>query len=258
MPVHPSAVVHAGAKIHSTAEIGPFCSIGDEVEIGAGTRLLGNIFVEGPTTIGEGNIFQPFSTVGVSPQDLKYHGERAETVIGDRNLIREFVTIHRGTEGGGALTQIGSDNLLQAYAHVAHDCVVGSHCILAHGATLGGHVVIEDWAVVGAQSGVHQYCRVGAHSYIGGYSVITQDVMPFSVVVSDRGVKAYSVNKVGLERRGFSPEEIQRLHKTVRILTKSGLNTEQALQRIEDEVESDGHVRLLLEFIRTSKRGVVK
>ncbi len=258
MPVHPSAVVHPGAKIHSAAEIGPFCSIGDAVEIGPGTKLLASIYVEGPTRIGAENVFQPFSTVGVAPQDLKYHGESAETVIGDRNQIREFVTIHRGTEGGGAVTQIGNDNLLQAYAHVAHDCSVGSHCILAHGATLGGHVSIEDWAVVGAQSGVHQFCRVGAHSYIGGYSVITQDVMPFSVVVSDRSAKAYSVNKVGLERRGFSPEEIQRLHKTVRILTKAGLNTEQALQRIEAEVEADSHVRQLLEFIRSSKRGIVK
>ena len=258
MPVHPSAVVHAGAKIHSQAEIGPFCSIGDEVEIGKGTRLLASIYVEGPTRIGKQNVFQPFSTVGVGPQDLKYHGERAETIVGDRNLVREFVTIHRGTEGGGGLTRIGDDNLLQAYAHVAHDCTVGSHCILAHGATLGGHVSIEDWAVVGAQSGVHQFCRVGAHSYIGGYSVITQDVMPFSVVVSERGAKAYSVNKVGLERRGFSAEEIQRLHKTVRILTKSGLNTEQALERIEAEVEADDHVRQLLDFIRTSKRGIVK
>ena len=258
MPVHPSAVVHAGAKIDPFAEIGPFCSIGDEVEIGAGTKLLANIYVEGPTRIGSKNIFQPFSTVGVAPQDLKYHGERAETVIGDRNLIREFVTIHRGTEGGGALTKIGDDNLLQAYAHVAHDCAVESNCILAHGATLGGHVTVEDWAVVGAQTGVHQYCRVGAHSYIGGYSVITQDVMPFSVVVSDRGAKAYSVNKVGLERRGYNAEEIQRLHKTVRIITKSGLNTEQALERIEAEIELDAHVRQLLEFIRSSKRGIVK
>jgi UDP-N-acetylglucosamine acyltransferase len=258
MPVHPSAVVHPGARIHTTADIGPFCSIGDEVEIGEGARLLANVYVEGPTRIGKYNILQPFSTVGVSPQDLKYHGERAETVIGDRNLVREFVTIHRGTQGGGALTRIGDDNLLQAYAHVAHDCNVGSHCILAHGATLGGHVTIEDWAVVGAQSGVHQFCRVGAHSYIGGYSVITQDVMPFSVVVSERGAKAYSVNKLGLERRGFTAEQIQRLHKTVRILTKSGLNTEQALERIESEVEADDRVRQLVAFIRASKRGVVK
>lgn len=258
MPVHPSAVVHAGAKIDPTAEVGPFCCIGDEVEVGAGTKLLANNYVEGPTRIGKENIFQPFSTVGIAPQDLKYRGERAETVIGDRNLIREFVTIHRGTAGGGAITRIGDSNLLQAYAHVAHDCTVGSHCILAHGATLGGHVSIEDWAVVGAQSGVHQFCRVGAHSYIGGYSVITQDVMPFSVVVSERGAKAYSVNKVGLERRGFHGDEIQRLHKTVRILTKSGLNTEQALERIEAEVEMDEHVRRLVEFIRESKRGVVK
>ncbi len=258
MPVHSSAVVHPGASIDPSAEVGPFCSIGDEVQIGPHTKLLANIYIEGPTRIGAENLFQPFSTVGVAPQDLKYRGERAETIIGDRNQIREFATIHRGTEGGGALTRIGDDNLLQAYAHVAHDCSVGSSCILAHGATLGGHVTVEDWAVVGAQTGVHQFCCIGAHSYVGGYSVITQDVMPFSVVVSERGAKAYSVNKVGLERRGFSPDEIQRLHKTVRILTKSGLNTEQALERIEAEIEDDEHVRRLVDFIRASKRGIVK
>ncbi len=220
--------------------------------------MLANVYVEGPTAIGDDNVFQPYSTVGVSPQDLKYHGERAETIIGHRNKIREFVTIHRGTEGGGAVTSIGDDNLLQAYAHVAHDCRIGSSCILAHGATLGGHVSVDDYAVVGAQSGVHQFCRVGAHSYIGGYSVITQDVMPFSMVVSERGAKAFGVNKVGLERRGYSSDRIQALHRAVRILTKSGLNTEQALERIRAEVEVDEVVGRLIQFIRDSQRGVVK
>lgn len=258
MPVHSSAVISPKSDVAKSAEIGPFCVIGDEVVIGAGTKLLAHVYVEGPTVIGADNVFQPYSTIGVSPQDLKYHGERAETRIGDRNLIREFVTIHRGTESGGAITSIGDDNLLQAYAHVAHDCRVGSHTILAHGATLGGHVEVEDYAVVGAQSGVHQFCRIGAHCYIGGYSVITQDVMPFSVVVSERGAKCYSVNKVGLERRGFETAEVQTLHKAVRILTKSGLNTEQALERISREIEPNEHLERLLEFIRTSTRGFVK
>ena len=258
MSVHPSAVVHPGAHVSASAEIGPFCVVGDEVSIGERTRLLAHVFVEGPTTIGDDNVFQPYSTVGVTPQDLKYHGERAETIIGHRNKIREFVTIHRGTEGGGAVTSIGDDNLLQAYAHVAHDCRIASHCILAHGATLGGHVTVEDYAVVGAQCGVHQFCRVGAHSYTGGYSVITQDVMPYSMVVSERGAKAYGVNKVGLERRGFSAGRIQALHRAVRILTKSGLNTEQALERIRAEVEIDESVERLIRFIRESQRGVVK
>ena len=258
MPVHPSSVVHPGARIDPAAEIGPFCTVGDEVSIGPRTRLLGYAYLEGPTRLGAENVVQPYVTIGVAPQDLKYEGERAETIVGDRNRIREFVTIHRGTRGGGALTRVGDDNLLQAHAHVAHDCLVGSNCILAHGATLGGHVTVGDWAVVGAQSGVHQFCRIGAHSYIGGYSVITQDVMPFSVVVSEREAKAYSVNKVGLERRGFTTEQIQRLHKAVRILTRKGLNTDQAVERIRAEVPLDEHVQSLLDFIAAAARGIVK
>ncbi len=258
MPIHPSALVDSDARVAESAEIGPFCVIGAGVEIGAKTNLLAHVYVEGATRIGEENIFQPYATVGVSPQDLKYHGEQAETQIGDRNLIREFVTIHRGTDGGGRLTRVGDDNLIQAYAHVAHDCQVGSHTIMAHGATLGGHVSVEDYAVVGAHSGVHQFCRVGAHCYIGAYSVITQDVMPFSVVVSDRGAKVYSVNKVGLERRGFEPAQIQSLHKAVRILTKSGLNTDTAIERIRNELDVGEHLGQLISFIESSSRGIVK
>lgn len=258
MAVHPTAVVDPASRVHETADIGPFCVIGPDVEIGARSRLLAHVYVEGPITIGEDNTFSPYSTVGISPQDLKYHGERTETHIGHRNLVREFVTIHRGTEGGGRLTSLGDDNLLQAYAHVAHDCHVGSHAILAHSATLGGHVTVEDWAVVGAHSGVHQFCRVGAHCYIGGYSVITQDVMPFSLVVSDRSARVFGVNKVGLERRGFSKESIQRLHKAFRRLTKSNLNTDQALEKIRGEEEMDETLQQLLDFITSSKRGVIK
>ena len=258
MAVHPTAVVDSGARVHESAEIGPFCVIGDEVEIGARTRLWAHVYVDGPITIGEDNLFYPYATVGVAPQDLKYKGERSETRIGSRNSIREFVTIHRGTEGGGSLTSLGDDNLLQAYAHVAHDCHVRSHTILAHSATLGGHVTVEDWAVVGAHSGVHQFCRIGEHCYIGGYSVITQDVMPYSLVVTERGARVFSVNKVGLERREYRAETIQRLHKTFRVLTKSGLNTDQALEKVRAEVEIDETVERLLDFIESSERGVVK
>lgn len=258
MAIHPTAVVHPEARIHETAEIGPYCVIGAEVEIGTRTRLLAHVYVEGPIMIGEENVFQPYSSIGSSPQDLKYHGERTETRIGSRNLVREFVTVHRGTEGGGGLTSLGDDNLLQAYAHVAHDCHVRSHCILAHGATLGGHVTVEDWAVVGAHSGVHQFCIIGKHSYVGGYSVITQSVMPFSLVVTERGAKTFGVNKTGLERRGFSKETIQNLHKSFRLLTKAGLNTEQALERIAAEVQSDEHVGELVDFIKAAERGIVK
>ena len=258
MPVHPSAVVHPKAKIAASAEIGPYCVIAEGVSIGERTRLAAHLYVEGPTEIGDDNVFHPFSTIGVAPQDLKYRGEEARTSIGDRNLIREFVTIHRGTQGGGMITSVGSDNLIQAYAHVAHDCRVGSHTILAHGATLGGHVTVDDYAVVGAQCGVHQFCRVGAHCYIGGFSVITQDVMPYSVVVTERGAKVYSVNRVGLERRGFSAEKIQILHRAMRILTKAKLNTEQALERIGSELPQDEALDRLVEFIRSSERGLVK
>ncbi len=258
MAVHATSVIAPGAAIDETAEIGPYCIIGSNVQIGAGTRLLGHVYVDGDTVIGEENEFYPYSTIGVAPQDLKYHGERSRTSLGRRNQVREFCTIHRGTAGGGNLTAIGDDNLLQAYAHVAHDCIVGSNCILSHSATLGGHVTVEDYGVVGAHCGIHQFCRVGAHSYIGGFSVITQDVLPFSVVVSDREAKSFGVNKVGLKRRGFSSDEIQALHTAFRILTKAGLNTDQALARISVEVASCPSLERVREFIGNSKRGFVQ
>lgn len=258
MHIHPTAIVHAHARIADTAEVGPYCIVGAEVEIGAGTRLMAHVFVEGPTWIGSANTFFPYSTVGVASQDLKYQGERSETRIGDRNQIREFVTIHRGTEGGGLLTRIGSDNLLSAYTHVAHDSQVGSNVVLSHGATLGGHVTIEDWAVVGAGSAIHQHCRVGKHSMIGGYSVITQDVLPYSMIAIEREPKIYGANRVGLERRGFPSESIEVLQKTFRLLTRSGLNTRQAIERIQVEVQSTPELDDLLGFIATSERGFVK
>ena len=258
MAVHRHAIVDPAARIDPDAEVGPFCVVGPEVVIRAGTRLMAHVYAEGPTEIGRDNVFYPYSTVGVAPQDLKYRGEKARTVIGDRNQVREFCTIHRGTEGGGSLTRVGDDNLLQAYAHVAHDCLVGSRCILSHSSTLGGHVTVEDYAVIGAHCGVHQFCVVGAHSYIGGFSVITQDVLPFSLVVSEREARTFGVNKVGLERRGFAKPEIQALHKAFRILTKSGLNTEQALARIGEEVDDCPSLDRVREFVARSQRGLVK
>ena len=256
--VHASAIVDPAAVLGEGVRIGPYCVIGPDVEIGAGTRLSAHVYLDGPTVIGEANTFYPYSTVGVAPQDLKYRGERSRTVIGSRNLVREFCTIHRGTTGGGGLTSIGDDNLLQAYAHVAHDCHVGSHCILAHSATLGGHVTVEDHAVVGAHCGVHQFCRIGAHCYVGGFSVVTQDALPYSLVVSERETRTFSVNKVGLERRGFAKAEIHALHKMFRILTKSGLNTDQALDRIAQDLEDSPAVNRVREFIETSERGFIK
>jgi UDP-N-acetylglucosamine acyltransferase len=258
MPVHPTAIVDARARIAETAEIGPYCIVGSEVEIGAGTRLMAHVYLEGATRIGADNIFFPYSTVGVASQDLKYHGERASTLIGDRNKIREFVTIHRGTEGGGLETGIGDDNLLMAYTHVAHDAHVGNHVVLAHAATLGGHVLVGDWAVVGASTGVHQFCRVGRHAIVGGYSVVTQDVLPFSNTVSEREIKVFGANRIGLERRGFPRDTIEKLQTALRLLTRAGLNTSQAVERIRAEIADCAEVDELLEFIGASERGVIK
>jgi UDP-N-acetylglucosamine acyltransferase len=258
MPIHSTAIVHPTARIASTADIGPYCIIGEEVEIGPGTRLMANVYAEGPTWIGEDNIFYPYTTVGVASQDLKYKGERAETHIGSRNRIREFVTIHRGTEGGGLVTRVGDDNLLMAYVHVAHDVQVGDHTVLSHGATLGGHVLVEDWAIVGAYTGVHQFCRIGRHAFIGGYSVVTQDVLPYSTSVSEREIHVFGANRTGLERRGFAGERIEALQKAFRLLARTGLNTSQAVERIRAEIDATPELDELLAFIAASERGFVK
>ena len=258
MPIHATAIVHPQARVAQTADIGPYCIIGEEVEIGPGTRLMANVYAEGPTWIGDDNIFYPYTTVGVASQDLKYKGERAETRIGSRNRIREFVTIHRGTDGGGLVTRIGNDNLLMAYVHVAHDVHVGNNSVLSHGATLGGHVLVEDWAIVGAYTGVHQFCRIGRHAFIGGYSVVTQDVLPYSTSVSEREIHVFGANRTGLERRGFSAEQIEPLQKAFRLLSRAGLNTSQAVERIRAEIDSTPELDELLAFIAASERGFVK
>lgn len=258
MAIHPTAIVDPGAELHPTVEAGPYCVIGAEVRIGARTRLMGHVFVEGPASIGEDNIFYPFASVGVASQDLKYQGERTETFIGDRNKIREFVTIHRGTEGGGGITRIGSDNLLMAYSHIAHDADVGSNCILGNATTLAGHVTIEDWAIVEAFSGVHQFCRVGRHAFVGGYSVITRDVLPYSMTVSPRDARAYGANKVGLKRREFSSETIDALQKAFRLLASDELNTSQAIEQIRVEAPALPEIEELIGFIESAKRGIIK
>jgi UDP-N-acetylglucosamine acyltransferase len=258
MPIHPTAIVDPLARIAESAEIGPYCIVGPEVEIGARTRLVANLYLEGPTWIGEDNIFYPFSTIGAASQDLKYKDERAETRIGDRNRIREFVTIHRGTQAGGLLTSIGSDNLLMTYTHVAHDCRIGSHVILGSSVGLAGHVTIEDWADVSPFSGVHQFCRIGRHAFIGPYSVIKQDVLPYSLTSNKPEVAVFGANSIGLERRGFEKQVIESLQTAFRLLTRSQLNTSQAIERIHSEVPPCAEVDELIEFIRSSGRGVVK
>jgi UDP-N-acetylglucosamine acyltransferase len=258
MPIHPTALVDPQARIADSAEIGAYCIIGADVEIGARTRLLAHVYLEGPLTIGEDNAVFPYSTIGVAPQDLKYHGERSRTRIGNRNTIREFVTIHRGTEGGGMLTSIGDDNLVMAQVHVAHDAHIGDHTVISHATIVGGHVTIGDWAIIGGASGIHQFCRVGRHAFVGGYSVVTQDILPFSTTVSDRVVKVFGANATGLERRGFPVETIDALHKAFRFLTRSGLNTTQAVERIRAEVPAAPEVEELLDFLASSERGVIK
>ena len=258
MPIHPTAIVDPTAEIDASAEIGPYCIIGAEVHIGARTRLMANNYLEGPSWIGEDNLFFPYSTAGVASQDLKYKGERAETRIGHRNRIREFVTIHRGTQGGGLVTAIGSDNLLMAYCHIAHDVRIGDHVIMANGVTLAGHVTIGDWADISAFVGVHQFCRIGRHAFVGPYSVVVQDVLPYSTTVGKREIGVFGANRVGLERRGFLAPVIEALQTSFRLLTRAKLNTTQAVERIRAEVPPCAEVDELLEFIRTSERGVVK
>jgi UDP-N-acetylglucosamine acyltransferase len=214
--------------------------------------------MEGPSKIGADNGFFPFSSIGLAPQDITYAGEPTQLEIGNHNQIREFVTINRGTVKGGGVTRVGNYNLIMAYTHVAHDCVVGDRVILANAATLGGHVTVEDWAVVGAMCPVHQYVRIGAHSYIGGGTTITKDVLPFSKTVAARDTHAYGLNALGLERRGFSKERIRKIHHAYKVLLASKLNTSQALERLKADSDGGEDVEMLIRFIESSERGVIK
>ena len=225
--------------------------------IGPNCRIGASSVVDGWTEIGEGTEVYPFASIGLSPQDLKYKGEPTRLVIGKRNVFREFVTIHRGTVGGGGITEIGDNNVFMAYVHVAHDCHVGNNTIFGNMATLGGHVHVEDFANVSAGSGVHQFCRVGRYAFIGGYSVVTKDALPYARTVGNRA-RIYGLNTIGLIRRGFTSDTITRLKKTFRYLLQSKLNTSAALQHIEaDETLACTDVQYLLEFIRRSERGVI-
>lgn len=255
--IHETAIISSGAQIGSGCHIGPFSTVGSACVIGDGVRLESHVVVDGRTTIGDNSHIFPFVSIGLAPQDLKYAGESTATEIGRRNQIREFVTIHRGTVGGGGLTKIGDDNLLMAQSHVAHDCQLGSNIIMANAATLAGHVEIADRASVGAYSGVHQFCRVGYEAFIGGYSVVVKDAPPYAIIQGNHA-KCYGLNKVGMKRRGYPPETIEKLNHAFRLLLSSKLNTTQALQRIKDEISDCTEVDLLVNFIESSKRGVVK
>jgi len=255
--VHASAVVSARARIGSGCYIGPYVIVGDDVELEEDVRLESHCVIEGRTFIGAGTKVFPFASIGLAPQDLKYEGESSETRIGRRNHIREFVTIHRGTAGGGMKTQIGDDCLLMAQAHVAHDCIIGDGVIMANAATLAGHVTIEDNANVGAYSGVHQFCRVGREAYVGGYSVVVKDALPFALTVGNHA-RCYGLNITGIKRRGYSREAIEAMRHAFHLLLAAKLNTSQALERIEQELTDSEEVQYLVQFIETSKRGVIK
>ena len=254
--IHPSAVVADGAVIPDSCIVGPYCTIGSEVVLGEECVLISHVVLDGRTHVGAKNTIYPFTSIGVSPQDLKYAGEPTETVVGECNTIRECVTISRGTAKGGGVTSVGSHNLLMAYVHVGHDSRVGSHCILANAATLAGHVTIEDYASIGAFSPVHQFCTVGQYAFIGGGTIVTQDVLPFSLTSSRRENKAFGINKVGLSRRGFSAERLATLQKAFRLLLTSKMNTSQAVEKIRELGTDDA--ALLAEFIERSQRGVIK
>ncbi len=255
--IHESAVVSPNAQIGKDCYIGAYSIVGDRVKLGKGVRLDSHVVVEGETTIGDETRVYPFVSIGLAPQDLKYNGEPTKTEIGKRNHIREFVTVHRGTKGGGGLTKIGDDNLLMAQSHVAHDCRIGNEVIMANAATLAGHVEIADRASIGAYSGVHQFCRIGYEAFVGGYSVVVKDAMPYAVIQGNHA-KCYGLNRVGMKRRGYSKEVIEKLHHAFHLLLSAKLNTTQAIEKIKDEISNCREVDLLVEFIEISKRGVVK
>ena len=254
--IHQTAIVAPEARLGADCYIGPFCLVGAEVSLGEGVRLDSHVVVGGRTSLGRGTHIFPFASIGLAPQDLKYGGEETATEIGEENQIREFVTIHRGTAGGGGVTRIGDRNLLMAQAHVAHDCQIGSDVIMANAATLAGHVEIADRANVGAYSGVHQFCRVGREAFVGGYSVVVKDAPPFAIIQGNHA-KCYGLNRVGMRRRGYAKEVIENLNHAYRLLLSSKLNTTQALERIRVEISGCEEVDLLVGFIESSKRGVV-
>ena len=253
-----TAIVSSEASLAPDVVVGHYAVIGPHVTIGAGSVIGPHVRIEGPVTIGERNQFVGQASIGTPPQDLKFRGERTELRIGNDNVFREFVTINRGTTCGCGITTIANGNFFMAYAHVAHDCHVGSNTIFANNATLAGHVEVGDFTTVGAFSAVHQFCRVGDHAFIGGGSICTQDVLPYVKTVGNRPAKTYGVNTIGLERKGFPKESIEALQRAYRILTRSKLKLQEALDRIEAELGFHSEVRYFAEFIRESKRGVIR
>jgi len=254
--IHKTAVIEKGAEIAASADIGPFCVIGERVRIGAGSRLVSNVHVEGRTEIGDSCTIHPFAAIGGPPQDISYRNEDTTCVVGNGNVIREYVTINRGSAKATGTTQVGSNNFIMAYSHIGHDCVVENNVIMANCATLAGHVHVADFAYVGGLSAVHQFCKVGKHAFISGLTGIPKDVPPFVMAAGNRA-RLYGLNAVGLERRGFPKEEVMKLKRAYRILFRSSLALDTSLKMIEEQLEGE-NIRELLTFIRSSERGICR
>lgn len=255
--IHETAIVHPGAQIDENVSIGPYAVIGEHVKIGAGTSVGPHSVIEGWTTIGRENKIFQFASVGAEPQDLKFHGEETTLTLGDRNQVREFVTLHRGTEDGGGKTVIGSDNLFMAYTHVAHDCQIGNHVILANCATLAGHAEIDDFAILGGLTAVHQFVRVGAHVMVSGGSMVNQDVVPYCIAQGDRATTV-GVNSIGLKRRGFSDEAIRAIKNSYKLLFRADLRQDEALAQIDAKYGELPEVKAFTDFVRGSQRGLAR
>ncbi len=253
--IHPSAIIHSSAKIADNVQIGPFSVIDENVEIGDGTVVGPHVVINGHTTIGKNNHFYQFSSIGEANQDKKYKGEPTRTVIGDNNIIRESCTIHRGTTQDHQVTSIGNDNLLMAYTHIAHDCKIGNNVIIANSSNIAGHVVIDDWAILGGFSGVHQFCHIGAHAFLGIRSHVTQDILPF-VLFAEGSPR--SINVEGIKRRGFTAEDISLLRKAYKIIFRQGLRIEEAIQAVKELSSNSGVLQTVIEFIKTSDRGIAR
>ena len=255
--IHPTAIIQSGAKIANDVSIGPFSVIGETVSIGSGTTVAAHVVIEGWTEIGRDNQIYQFSSIGAAPQDLKYSGQQTYLKIGDRNRIREFTTLNRGTAEGGGVTSVGNDNLFMAYSHVAHDCIIHDQAILANGATLAGHVEIESSAILGGLCAVHQFCRIGCHTMISGGAMVAQDVPPYTVAQGDRA-KTMGLNLIGMKRRGFSEETVRGIKKAYRTIFRSGMRLEEALDMIVEEIESTPELDHFVTFIKESQRGIAR
>ncbi len=254
--IHRTAIVDPGAKLSEGVEIGPYCIVGKRVKLGENTRLFSNVVIE-ETEMGRNCVVYPFTSIGLPPQDIRYKGEKTAVRIGDDNIIREYITIHRGSVGGDKATRIGNNNFLMAYVHIAHDCNIGNHVIMANATTLAGHVVVEDYAFIGGLVAVHQFTKIGAYSMIGGFSAIPQDIPPFTTAAGDRA-KLYGLNTVGLKRQNFKDSTIKDLKKAYKILFRSKLTLKEAINKLKNEVGQSDEIKYLIRFIEENKRGICR